>query len=139
MIDNRRKWGPMFQCSALAVLLVAGCRRSPEASVYGTVTLDGKPLAAGTVAFHPANRGAIAYAGIHSDGTFRLSTGTNQGLAAGEYAVTVVASETPLPGKAGLVVGKLLTPARYGKPESSGLRFTVTSGNSKIDLGLTSN
>ena len=102
------------------------------------MTLDGKLLTTGTVAFQPVGGGAISYAGVHPDGSYKVSTGTDRGLAAGEYAVTVVATEISPNGKGGEATGKLLTPARYGKTETSGLRFQVTSGANRIDLRLTS-
>ena len=117
-----------------ALTLAAGCG-AHDSSVYGTVTLDGKPLESGTVSFHPVGEGAAAYGRIGADGSYRLHTGAEQGLAAGEYVVTVVATAPP-PNPHSEVVGKLLTPARYGSFDQTDLRFTVEPGRNKIDLPL---
>jgi hypothetical protein len=138
MTDLRSKWASVFQCSAFAVLLLAGCGQKQAASLTGTVTLDGKPLTTGTVAFQPVAGGPLSYAGIHPDGSYKVSTGTDRGLPAGEYAVTVVASEPPSNASGGMAVGRLLTPTRYGKAETSDLQFKVSAGNNQIDLRLTS-
>ncbi len=138
MINEKRKRVFTFYCMAFAILVLAGCGRSHEAAVWGVVTLDGKPLPRGTVAFQPVTGGPLAYAGIHSDGGYEVSTGTDRGLAAGEYVVTVVANEAPANGNNIELVPKLLTPSRYGNTETSGLQFKVTAGSNQIDLRLTS-
>jgi hypothetical protein len=117
-----------------ALTLAVGCG-AHDSSVYGTVTLDRKPLETGTVTFHPAGEGAVAYGRIGADGSYRLHTGAEQGLAAGEYIVTVVATAPP-PDPHSEVVGKLLTPARYGKLDQTDLRYTIEPGRNQIDLAL---
>lgn len=114
--------------------LAVGCG-THESSVFGTVTLDGKRLTTGTVTFHPTGEGAVAYGRIGADGSYRLHTGAEQGLAAGEYIVTVVATAPP-PDPQSEVVGKLLTPARYGTLDQTDLRFTIEPGKKQIDLAL---
>jgi hypothetical protein len=75
---------------------------------------------------------------IQSDGTFTVSTGTDVGLDAGEYRLTVVATgpipeptadnPEPLP--------ELLIPARYGSLETSGLTRTITKGANQFEIQL---
>ena len=117
-----------------ALTLAVGCG-THDSSVYGTVTLDGKRLTTGTVTFHPTGEGAVAYGRIGADGSYRLHTGAEKGLAAGEYLVTVVATAPP-PDPHSEVVGKLLTPARYGRLDQTDLRFTIEPGKKQIDLPL---
>ena len=135
---KRELWtSPAVACALLvagALTLAVGCG-AHDSSVYGTVTLDGKRLTTGTVTFHPTGEGAAAYGRIGADGSYRLHTGAQQGLAAGEYLVTVVATAPP-PDPHSEVVGKLLTPARYGRLHETDLRFTIEPGKNPIDLPL---
>jgi hypothetical protein len=116
----------------LLLLLLAGCG-AHESAVTGKVTLDDAPLTSGTVAFYPSNGGAAAYGSIQPNGSYTLETGASGGLAAGEYAVTVVATTPPQPG---FQFGKLLSPERYNNIKTSDLKFTVKVGSNKIDLPL---
>ncbi|MFM7243153.1 MAG: carboxypeptidase-like regulatory domain-containing protein, partial [Planctomycetaceae bacterium] len=79
---------------AAIVVCQAGCGRH-SASVSGSVTLDGKPLASGVVNFTPAATGPSAYANIGSDGRYVLQTGAQAGLEPGAYKVTFAANATP--------------------------------------------
>jgi hypothetical protein len=119
---------------ALLLLLLSGCG-AYESAVTGKVTIDGAPLKSGTVAFYSTNGGAAAYGSIQSDGSYTIETGASGGLAAGDYVVTVVASTPP---QSGFPFGKLLTPTRYSKVQTSDLKFTIKLGGNKIDLPLKS-
>ena len=126
-------------CVICVILLLAGCGRSLESTVQGTVTFNGKPLLTGTgkITFHPVKGGAAAYGTILSDGTYRLQTGKTGGLTAGEYAVAVMATEPQTPAQvAALSMPKLITPVRYADVKTSDLRCTVNSGANQIDLTL---
>jgi hypothetical protein len=116
----------------LLSLLACGCGGKLPGRISGAVTLDDAPLHTGTVVFHPASGGANAYGTIDKKGNYSVSTGTDQGLVLGEYAVTVVATTGPPP------EGKLLIPARYGNAQKSGLRFTVNSGSNQFNIPLVS-
>ena len=79
----------------LTVLLgaAAGCdgRRTPV-PVSGTVTLDGKPVEGATVSFHllgDDKEGRPATGQTDKTGTFRLTTGNEDGARPGEYKVVV--------------------------------------------------
>ena len=87
----------------LAVALLAwsgGCRRPPELprtfAVKGKVVYkDGTPLAGGMVDFRPTGQAVVSVSGqVGPDGTFTLTTRTDQGATAGapegEYSVTVM-------------------------------------------------
>lgn len=130
-------------CLVLAVVVLAvGCGGPHNAVVEGQVTLDGTPLPNGTVTFKPTAEGTTAYGSIDEGGNYRLQTGREYGLAAGEYKVTVAAREKSgaLYGKNGgpPPAGKQLTPSWYRSLEHSGLQFTVEPGSNEIDLPLTS-
>lgn len=138
----RWQCAPAMLAAVVAVAATAGCGGPYDATLTGTVTLDGNALPRGTVAFHPLSGGPGAYATIDPDGTYDVRTGRERGLPAGEYEVTVTAHEPstitqtatggpPPPGKA-------ITPAWYRWKESSGLRVTVDRGSNEINLELTS-
>jgi hypothetical protein len=119
-------------CAALA-----GC--SDRGSVSGKVTLNGKPLETGTVSFHPAMPGPLAYGTIDAGGGYELRTGSQPGVAPGEYVVTVSAIELvpPAPGSRDDPLPKPLAPERYGSPKDSPLRCTVARGSNRFDIELT--
>jgi hypothetical protein len=124
---------------AASLLLVAGCGGKP-ATVSGTITLDGTPLARGSVAFTPVNGGQKATGVIASDGSYSLNTNRDVGLDVGEYRTTVVSRE---PGKVDKyggppLPGKYLSPKRYANGATSGLQYNVTKGHNSIDIELTS-
>jgi hypothetical protein len=121
----------------LLVALAAGCG-AHESSVSGSVTLSGKPLDTGTVTFHPVAGGAAAYARIGPDGRYVLKTGSKEGLAPGDYVVTVVATAPPAEPPPGSppMPGKLLTPSQYGTVQGSPLRRTIRTGSNTVDLQL---
>ena len=125
---------------SLSFVILVGCGGRHEATVSGTVTLDGQPLDRGTVTLHPTGGGAAAVGPIGSDGVYTIKTGTESGLAPGEYTATVVANEDPIPSTTGgaPMPGALITPARYGTLETSDLHITVTHGANDRPLKLTS-
>src|SRR5438552_3939424 len=129
----RRLWSVGWLLAAGAwLLLAAGCG-GQQASVAGTVTLDGQPLTTGAVVFHPVGEGPLAYGQIDSAGKYALQSGGQSGLQPGEYLVTV--SATTMPSTVGTQEqpGKLLTPERYGDKARTDLRFTVKPGRNQID------
>ncbi len=123
-------------------VLAVGCGGTHDASVHGTVTLDGTNLTSGIVAFYPAAGGPAAYAYIDEDGEYVVRTGREAGLPSGDYGISVTANEPttsaaradggpPPP-------GKMITPAWYRSKDTSGLSRTVEPGNNEINLELTS-
>ncbi|MDA0253813.1 MAG: hypothetical protein O3A37_12030 [Planctomycetota bacterium] len=67
--DGGRAW----LAAALAVLAaVAGCGGPPQASVRGRVTLDGEPLAHGTIAFLPADGKGPTAGGLVTAGGYEV-------------------------------------------------------------------
>ena len=123
------------------ILLAAGCTPPLESQVSGTVTLDGSPMQAGNVIFHPAGTGVPAYGTIQPDGTYSVKTGQGEGMQPGEYVVVVKATEKLAPSEeAGAVevLPKLLTPQKYATKDTTPLKYTVEAGEQTIDLELKS-
>lgn len=124
------------------VLSSIGCGGPYNSDVSGNVTLDGETVPRGTVSFVPVGKGSSAYGRIDSSGNYFLRTGREEGLPAGEYAVSVVANELPdmskVPEGTPPPPGKPITPPWYRSQTTSGLKFTVEPGGNQIDLQLTS-
>ena len=128
----------LVACLSLLALL-AGCGASYDATISGTVTMDGAPLTKGTVSFHPNAGGAVATGKINIDGSFTVQTATTKGLEPGEYKVTVVATDPPPPSTNGEELpGILLTAPEFGRLDSTPLKFTVEAGANQFDIPVTS-
>jgi hypothetical protein len=129
----------------LAILLsitMSGCGNGLS-SVSGRITLDGKPLAGSKsvrvmIMFYPeSGTGAPAAAIADESGDYVVSTGSQSGLAPGNYVVTLSATEfTPAADPRGMPTKRVLTPARYANPKESGLRAEVQPGRNTFDFKL---
>jgi hemoglobin len=86
------------------------------ASVSGKVTVDGKPVVAGKVIFHPEEGKSISTE-LKEDGTFELKA-----LKPGKYTLTVEAGPA--------------VPLKYSDPTKSGLQVVVLNGKNGHDLDL---
>lgn len=123
-------WGVVFTFLAISC---TGCYRGPKiATVRGTVTLDGEPLAHAAVVFNP-EKGRPAGATTNEDGEFALNfTQGRSGALIGEHRVIITtrrdpwkdADGHPQPGS-----GERL-PAKYNT--ESTLTFTVEAGKTNI-------
>jgi hypothetical protein len=119
-----------------AALLGCGSR---TATVSGVVTLEGKPVNAGGIAFTSANN-YIASGVIEQDGTYRIGNAP-----IGDVVVTIRKATPvmkPEPGadpskrpKESSLPTATPIPAKYAQPDN-GLGFTVT-GNMTKDFDLT--
>jgi hypothetical protein len=81
---------------ALSLLFAAGCGSVEEAgpAATGIVTLDGNPLAGGSIEFLPQGDGSSAFAPIQPDGTFQVATTAGKsGIAPGEYSVVIAPAD----------------------------------------------
>ncbi len=134
----------MINITRLASLLflgtLAGCGGQGQTVVHpttGQVWVGTKPAIHARVVLHPlgaaAKEGPRPVGTVAADGTFRLTTfAKDDGAPAGEYAVAIawtVAVPTNRPDE---TVTKNLLPARYGKPETSGLRVVVEPGKNEL-------
>lgn len=123
----------LLAAGGLAVLQAA-CS-GPASSVEGLVTLDGRPLPAARISFHPDAAGPVAYGISLADGSYQLKTGaTNDGLEPGSYRVTVFAMEVVAGAEE--KAGSLLTPEVYGDRANTPLRCEVAPGSNQIPLAL---
>jgi hypothetical protein len=123
------------------LLAAAGCGGAYDSTASGVVTLNGSTVPGGSLVFHPGSGGPIPYATIDQGGSYVVRTGREEGLPPGDYQVTVSAYEPPatLLGKDGgpAPAGKAITPLWYQSTETSGLSYTVESGNNEINIDLT--
>jgi hypothetical protein len=119
--------------SRLSVLLVAlaaaplhadtpAGEEGKRASVTGTVTLDGKPLAGARVIFHLGDDQFVG-AKTGDDGKYKVKW-----VPTGIHKVTVELYKE----------GKSVLPARYSEEKWSALRVNVQGGENRIDLALNS-
>jgi hypothetical protein len=136
----RRRWAGLSVAAALAFFV--GCRGgSMESQVSGTVTLDGNKIGPGTIVFSPVNgHGKPATGSIESDGTYKLVTSRDVGLASGSYRVAVSVRKMPENVKRGdrPPPGKLLIPEKYEDDTKSGLQYDVAPGRNNINIELVS-
>lgn len=121
--------GCVLACTAL------GCGSDNLLPVTGTVSFDNRPLAAGSVVFHPdASKGNTSQhlaAGEVKDGKYELWTNRQQGAPPGAYKVVLIADnfsgpDAPKKG-ATAEMPKSLLPARYADKEKTPLSVVVTS------------
>ena len=115
------------------VCLLPGCGKAgPETySVTGTVTWRGKPVPTGNVMFVPDN-GPPAVGLIAADGTYRLRA------VAGKHRVGVTAiPKIPSGVELTTYMAKPLVPARFNRPDESGIVVEVQPGDdNSLDLDL---
>ena len=120
----------------LAAVWLAGCSGPETGHVAGKVTLDGKPLAQGSVVFEDSAAGISAGAALQSDGSYTVETFDRDGLPPGTYKVAITPStfgdgETPLAvDPASQAAGPhAQIPPRYHSTATSPLGATVKAGN----------
>lgn len=123
----------------LAVGGGGGCSSGKRVRLYpvrGQVLYQGRPVDRAMVTLHPLGEypeglpKPIAY--TDAEGRFRMTTEQpGDGVAAGEYAVTVEQRERTRTGVE-KVGGRNLLPARYARPESSDLRCRVEKGQNEL-------
>jgi 3',5'-cyclic AMP phosphodiesterase CpdA len=120
----------------------AGVKRTVQKTfpVRGQVYLDGVPVVGATVIFVPTTIGGKKRpvrgdAVTEGDGSFVASTyGADDGLAAGEYAITIT-QRRPLYLAEGKP-GPNLLPAKYASAKTSGLAATIKAGDNEIKIEL---
>ncbi len=134
--------------SLLLLLAIAGCGGDayPLASVSGTVTLDGVPLAEALISFEPVRQGEDpdsgpgSYGKTDQQGRFSLkSVHGEEGAVIGTHVVRITTSELKELADVGQgIEPSKRIPRRY--IDGSALRFTVPAGGTdQADFALTSN
>jgi hypothetical protein len=121
----RRTWFGGVLLPVIAAFVVSGCSgpKGPTLNpVAGTVTLDGQPLAQGSIVFDPADGKGIATAGAIKDGAFKAD------CPAGIKVVRISASkETGEKDEYGSIVSISLIPDDYNSKSS--LNANIAAGN----------
>ena len=148
----------------LAVFTLAGCgtdeSKPDNEQVEGVVTLDGKPVPGAVVTFVPVDdkQGVSATGTTDDEGRYTLTTiergvRGGSGAVAGEYYVGVV-KDKPLPEDPDTDepgygedegTGREedepeithIVPAKYNRPQDSGIKVTVEKGKNEIPIKLT--
>jgi hypothetical protein len=112
-----------------------GSEQLPTARVSGTLAYEGKPVAKGTIHFHPP-KGPTAN-GVVEDGKFTLSTyGEGDGAIVGKNRVAVQVYEE-VPTKDGDTTAKSLIPKKYNEADSSGIELEIPpKGLSNLQIEL---
>ncbi len=132
---SRRQTGLMAVIVAVCLLAgMSGCSdgRPARVLVAGQITVDGKPLEFGGIAFKPTNGGRTGGANIESGGRFSITMyELHDGLPLGSYQVLVSAVET-----ISETYLRWHAPQKYASFETSGLIAEITEAteNLKFDL-----
>jgi hypothetical protein len=140
--------------AAISAVVLPGCHsdQAKLGSVTGKVTLDGKPIAKGSIIFEsPGQRPAV---GRISDGAIVEVTtyDTGDGAPIGHHLVAISATEdaasgstadTANPGEikktsANYMSGKSLLPTHYNAPKTSGLTADIKMGENSVEFDLSS-
>jgi hypothetical protein len=128
----------VLACS-LTCAVLTGCGNGLS-QVSGTVTLDGQPLKAAqdgarvTVQFFPASGAGPNGVGlVDENGIYRIGTGSQFGVPAGEYNVACSVGFNVAPGAA----KPRGADPKFSSAKTSGLHFKVESGKNQFDIPLT--
>jgi hypothetical protein len=132
--------------TAMVVLGMAlsGCHKSGETlqPVFGKVTFQGKPIAAGVVRFTNPQIGIDMTAELHPDGTYEVVRAHGPGLPTGTYQVAIMpprlgrskasaVEDIPKPPKQYPEI-----PEKYRDPSTSKLTLTVQPGKNSFDIEM---
>ncbi len=113
----------------------SGVDRPELAAVSGTVTFKGQPLEQGSIIFLSDNNrpalGKIANGQITEVTTFE----PGDGAPVGPSKVIIASMENPSADM--YAPSKSLLPAKYGKPEESGLSVDLKPGQNEVKFELT--
>jgi hypothetical protein len=143
----------MLTLACLGIAL-AGCGGDfdygPTGTITGRLTLEGKPLPAGSSAvFMEPKAGYLAFGLTDADGNYTVNTWNNGNMPIGTYRVMVhppapandseTASAEELlanPEKYKARPVKTEIPKKYRETSTSGLSFDIQKGQNKIDIDL---
>jgi hypothetical protein len=123
-----------------AWLVVPGCGGGdsgnlPTAPVSGTLSVEGKPVAAGAIHFHPQKGQAAS--GIVKDGKFTLTTyNDGDGAIVGKHRVALEVVEE-VPTADGDTTTKSLLPKKFSSPDSSGIELEIpAAGRPNLQINV---
>ena len=127
----------IFACLATTVLFGCSGSEPQRVAVAGRVQLDGEPLSLGTIRLVPGG-GRPVSGEIKSDGTFTLSSvsqqGTVPGVLPGLYRVAVSSSEIK-DEEAGPIWH---APAKYADHRTSGIEVIIDEPTNSLGIDLES-
>jgi hypothetical protein len=137
----RQRWLLLLAIAFASCLPGCSDEGLPLAKVSGKVTFDGQPVAGASVVFRP-DAGPSAVGETDAHGQFALMTrAPGDGAVVGHHTVTISAPTRGL----SLTVGQpaaavpppsLALPARYERPESSGLSADVAESGNDFTFAL---
>jgi hypothetical protein len=123
----------------LALLVLIGCGETAS-EVTGKVTVDGQPVAKGTIAFYPADGKGKTSGGDITDGTYTVSVprGTMKVAITKPKVVRTKKLYPDDPKSKEVEVTEESLPPKYSDPEKTELRLDVTGGKVEKNWELTS-
>ena len=123
----RKFWILIGFCLTLSVGCGGGSNRPPLTAVTGTVTYNGKALAAGTIVFYP-EKGRSGTGEIVDGKITKVSTfAPNDGAPIGKLRVAVISLEPANPSDA-MAPRASLIPEKYNRPETANESVTTVAG-----------
>ena len=123
----------LITCTCL-IAVSAGCGdgRPQRVPVSGSVSIDGSPVAVGSIILRPAS-GRQAAGQLDQNGRFSVSTyESSDGCVPGEYSVTVYAVE-----QINADTLKWYVPKKYQSTATSGLKANIEGPTESLDFALT--
>jgi hypothetical protein len=126
---------PLAVAVAVAAVSLASCSSRYDGltggEATGKVTLDGRPVTAGTVVFIGASESTAAE--IRSDGSYHA-----QNVPLGPVRVSIVTTGPSVAAKGGQgPPPQTPPPPRYCNAATSGLELTVSTGSHTFDIPMT--
>ena len=128
----------LLVAAGFAVVGLTGCGGGSNLpQVSGTVTLAGAPLPGARVIFFPkGNHGTICTAEADTSGKYVIATGGIDGIAEGDYIVTVSPPAAAGPPGTAPAAGPMV-PEKYRRKETSDVFIKVgAAGDPKFDIDL---
>lgn len=132
-------WFTVMASFVVAAMCGCGAAEGERVQVFpvtGLITQGGKPLAGAQVVFHPKNpadsRTPVAQGRTDEAGKYQLTSyETNDGAAAGEYAVTVQYYPLIKNGES-FSPGPNVLPPKLATPETTDLKATVAAAPTEV-------
>ena len=134
----------------LAILSFSACSHpgpdlGPYGAVFGTVTFQGAPVAAGMITFNSPDSGQVATVDLGADGSYRMQLNGRDGLPVGKYLICVrppLMTEDPdNPNRMhrNRLYDPLVSPdipLPYRSEVTSDWKLVVAEGDNRLDLDM---
>jgi hypothetical protein len=150
---SRSKFGTVVAAACLVVAGGCGAGYSgPTGTVRGTVTINGEPVPAGTGVAFISDDGFTASGQVDAGGSYELSSLTGKQIPAVTYKVMISGAAPGVTtddadydammeaSAAGTLpaapVAESVIPSKYGSTGTSGLSYTVNTGENTISIEL---